>query len=94
MLSKPFANLSRNNSALMTKFPQWQMAEGAVKDAADPPGLCLSLKRSGSKSQSLLRSHWLLLYWKDLTDRICAYSMNGDLIDGVLAVASFCENVI
>jgi hypothetical protein len=27
MLSKPFANVSSNNSALMMKFPQWQMAE-------------------------------------------------------------------
>ena len=55
---------------LMIEFPQWQMAEWAVKDAADPPGLCLSLKRSGSRSQSLLRSHWLLLHWNNLIDHI------------------------
>lgn len=77
MLSKPFANLSSNNSAFndeVSHSGRWRVSsEGCCR----PTRVMSVTKRSGSKSQSLLRSHWLLLHWNDLIDHICG-SINVD----------------
>lgn len=89
MFSKPFANLSSNDSSFNDEVST--VADGRVssEECFRPTRVMSVTEEIWLQSQSLLRSHWLLLHWNDLIDHICSYSINDDLIDGVLAV-SFC----